>query len=90
MSSRGFSLEVVYCETCGESAEGIPDSFVAEGLPEGWYAVRSERYETPTRDEDRPNQSRHEKTLYYCSSAHLPSDLLPEDIEEEGRPVARQ
>lgn len=80
MSRRGFQLETVFCETCGEAAEGIPDTFEPDGLPVGWVALRVQVYEERS-DGERPTRAAHDRSLFYCSQAHLPAELLPEPEE---------
>lgn len=81
MSRRGFQVETVFCETCGETADGLPDSFSAEGLPEGWMSVRVARYQHRRGEEDRPTTDTHQWTYYFCSDAHIPAELLPEEAQ---------
>lgn len=83
MRRRGFQVETVFCETCGETAEGLPDSFTAEGLPEGWMSVRVARYRHRRRDEGLPTTDIDQRTYYFCSEAHLPAELLPEEEQTD-------
>lgn len=80
MTARGFALETVFCGMCNEATEAIPQSHnPAEGLPEGWVVVIIGTYgkrgiyggSGPT------NSYGDRRHVYFCSVAHLPSELLP-------------
>lgn len=81
MTARGFRVEVVFCGECGDSAEALPqgEHSTVKGLPVGWQVVEVRPYKE-ARDES-PTSPWPPRFLYYCSAAHLPVALLPQELE---------
>jgi hypothetical protein len=82
MTERGFAVEVVFCETCSDTAEGLPDGRVCKGLPEGWIVVSAMRYKR-TRTNEITSAYEPVGVRYYCSEAHLPGALLNEEPKDQ-------
>lgn len=71
----GFSIAIIKCDTCGAEADAIPDGRSVTGLPEGWVSVKVSKYKR-TSGGDLTSDFDFVGTAYYCSVAHLPTELL--------------
>ncbi len=73
--SDGFVVEPVICGGCSAYADGLAHGNEARGLPEGWISVVISSY-ARTSPKGVTSAFKHIGTAYYCSAAHLPSELL--------------
>lgn len=79
MSEAGFNVSVVCCQhpSCTVRAEGLAEGRNKyAGLPIGWVEVDVCSYRTSG---GISSAFGHILTRHYCSVAHLPSELLPEE-----------
>ncbi len=79
MSAPGFTVTGFYCQhpSCTERADGIAENNGgAKGLPVGWVEVDVKTY---AKSMGITSAFMHVLTRHYCSVAHLPLELLPDD-----------
>ena len=77
--ARGFTVTGFYCQhpSCTARADGLAeDKGRAEGLPKGWVQVTALGYDSVGGQVT--SAFRTIVVRHYCSTAHLPSELLPE------------
>jgi len=91
--TAGFEVRVFMCQhpRCTERADGLPDGGGrATGLPVGWVQVQAKKYDRAF-EGGVTTAFKDVAIRHYCSAAHLPVDLLPDEagadhhwpIEEE-------
>lgn len=81
LDSPGFETRVYMCQhpSCNTRCEAIPQSRDrVMGMPEGWVEVTVDRFKR-TIGGGITSAFDTVKTMHFCSVAHLPTELLPED-----------
>ncbi len=77
----GFTITKYMCQhpTCSEMADGIPDgNGRASGLPVGWIQLTLHGFDRSFMSE-LTSAFQSKGTFHYCSIAHVPSEVLPEE-----------